>query len=365
MSATTEPLPASPGTNKRKLDDSPASAADQAAEKLAKTAGQPEAGDAKDTKAAEPQGARPSVHCSFCYRAQRCAKTRSPLPVTADQAQAELAKETELVKEWQQKAQDNVYSRSDDVRLTLSRTVLDAAMKALKERAGNRSRVVFPDVAKVKQYMGCGAEVQNYDRASFTVKVNMHRDGADLTLPLEAIGKNEDVAPWLCKLQLDDVPEPVAAAPTPAAATMPPGAMGSMVGMPGMAYPGMMPQMMQGYPMAGMAFPGYGYAQPQAYGYPQQAYGYPQQPGYGYPGYPQQQPAYQQPAAAAAAVPGAAAAATPAAGAAAAAAPPPASAAAAAGLPAGWSSAIDPASGRTYYINSAAGNATTWEKPAS
>ena len=28
---------------------------------------------------------------------------------------------------------------------------------------------------KVKNYMGCGAEVQNYDRASFTLKVNAHR----------------------------------------------------------------------------------------------------------------------------------------------------------------------------------------------
>ena len=148
-----------------------------------------------------------------------------------------MEKEKELITtKWQTDAQDNVYARSEDVRLTLSNAVLDNAMKLLKERAGNRSRVVFPNVEKVRGYMGCGAEVQNYDRASFTVKVNMHRDGADMTLPLEAVGKDEESAPWLKKLKIDDQPKP-SATPKPAQGMVP----GIMPGM----MPGMNPMMMQ------------------------------------------------------------------------------------------------------------------------
>ena len=68
-------------------------------------------------------------------------------------------------------------------------------------RAGSRSRVQIPQLDKVREYMGCGVEVQNYDRASFTLKVNAHRDGQDLTLPLEAVGK---VRRTLAALQLDE-----------------------------------------------------------------------------------------------------------------------------------------------------------------
>lgn len=43
--------------------------------------------------------------------------------------------------------------------------------------------------------------------------------------------------------------------------------------------------------------------------------------------------------------------------------PPPGSDAGAAGLPPGWSAAVDPGSGRTYYVNASTGQ-TSWEPPA-
>jgi hypothetical protein len=125
----------------------------------------------------------------------------------ADKLRAEAEEEKEKLEGWQQTAQDKEYARSSDVRLTLSNTVMEAAHKALRVRAGGSSRIRLCDVNKVKDYLGCGAEVQNYDRASFTVKVNMHRDGADFTLPVECIGLNDEVAPWLKKMKIDDLPK--------------------------------------------------------------------------------------------------------------------------------------------------------------
>lgn len=216
---------------------------------------------------------------------------------------------------WVDDAQDNVYARSEDVRLTLSPTVAEAAHKSLRIRARSSSRLTVPELKQLLDYLGCGAEVQNYDRASLTVKVTMHRDGTVLTLPLEMVGRNEERCPWLKKLKADEFPKPEPA----------PGAAGAMpaAGMYG-AYPQMM---MGGYPQQMIMQQQMMYQQQMAYQQQMMA------AGYGYPAQQQQQQA----------------------------APP--AAAAAPALPAGWTSAVDPSSGRTYYCNTAT-KQTTWEHPA-
>ena len=214
---------------------------------------------------------------------------------------------------WVDDAQDNVYARSEDVRLTLSPTVAEAAHKSLRIRARSSSRLTVPELKQLLDYLGCGAEVQNYDRASLTVKVTMHRDGTVLTLPLEMVGRNEERCPWLKKLKADEFPKPE---PAPAAA-------GAMPAAGMYAYPQMM---MGGYPQQMIMQQQMMYQQQMAYQQQMMA------AGYGYPAQQQQQAA------------------------------PPAAAAAPA-LPAGWTSAVDPSSGRTYYCNTAT-KQTTWEHPA-
>ena len=219
---------------------------------------------------------------------------------------------------WVDDAQDNVYARSEDVRLTLSPTVAEAAHKSLRIRARSSSRLTVPELKQLLDYLGCGAEVQNYDRASLTVKVTMHRDGTVLTLPLEMVGRNEERCPWLKKLKADEFPKPE---PAPAAAgAMPAGMYGG--------YPQMM---MGGYPQQMIMQQQMMYQQQMAYQQQMMA------AGYGYPAAQQQQQQAAPPAAAAAA--------------------------AAPALPAGWTSAVDPSSGRTYYCNTAT-KQTTWEHPA-
>ena len=219
---------------------------------------------------------------------------------------------------WVDDAQDNVYARSEDVRLTLSPTVAEAAHKSLRIRARSSSRLTVPELKQLLDYLGCGAEVQNYDRASLTVKVTMHRDGTVLTLPLEMVGRNEERCPWLKKLKADEFPKPE---PAPAAAgAMPAGMYG--------AYPQMM---MGGYPQQMIMQQQMMYQQQMAYQQQMMA------AGYGYPAAQQQQQQQAAPPAAAAA-------------------------AAAPALPAGWTSAVDPSSGRTYYCNTAT-KQTTWEHP--
>ena len=218
---------------------------------------------------------------------------------------------------WVDDAQDNVYARSEDVRLTLSPTVAEAAHKSLRIRARSSSRLTVPELKQLLDYLGCGAEVQNYDRASLTVKVTMHRDGTVLTLPLEMVGRNEERCPWLKKLKADEFPKPE---PAPAAAgAMPAGMYGG--------YPQMM---MGGYPQQMIMQQQMMYQQQMAYQQQMMA------AGYGYPAQQQQQQAAPPAAAAAAAAPA---------------------------LPAGWTSAVDPSSGRTYYCNTAT-KQTTWEHPA-
>jgi hypothetical protein len=279
----------------------------------------------------------------------------------------------------------------DNVKVTVSSTILDGAIRRCNLRQNQlkaRGRKTLTGANIVEQYLGSTGEVIGYDRTTLTVKLKMARDGRDLMIPTEAVGVSGDK--WLEKRPEDDVRK--AAAPAQgtaagAAPAKPPGTAGAMHLTPGHAmmnpliqqhyFPGMHPamqqqqqqmmmmqqqqqqqmmmqqQMMGGWP--GQQMMG-GYPQPHMMGG-----GYPQQQMMGgWAGHPQQQQQQQAPGAGAGTT--AAAAAGTAAAATAGTAPAAVTTASSGALPAGWSVAKDPASGKEYYYH-ATTKQTTWVKP--
>ena len=58
------------------------------------------------------------------------------------------------------------------------------------------------NVAQLMRYLGASAEVLKCDSSTFTVKIKMGRDGSEHTVPIEAVGADDDA--WLQEIDGDD-----------------------------------------------------------------------------------------------------------------------------------------------------------------